>query len=79
MPDEQTIREQAQTAIREDPTISDPTRIVVSVSKQGPLFRKKQIVTLEGRVRAPIEVKKAEEAVQRRLPGIPIENELSPQ
>lgn len=79
MPDDQTIREVAQTAIREDPTISDPTRIVVSVSKEGPLFRKRQVVTLEGSVRAPIEVKKAEETVQRKLPSVEIRNELSPE
>ncbi|MFW5777021.1 MAG: hypothetical protein ACOC2N_00690 [Spirochaetota bacterium] len=79
MADNQTIREQAQTAVRDDPTISDPTRILVSVTKEGPLFRKKHVVTLEGRVQSPIEVKKAEEAVQRRLPNVPIKNELSPQ
>lgn len=79
MPDDQTIREMAQTAIREDPTISDPTRIIVTVSKEGPLFRKTQVVTLEGRVRAALEVKKAEEAVQRKLPSVQIRNELSPE
>ncbi len=79
MADDDTIREQVQTAIRNDPTISDPTRVVVSVTKEGPLFRKKQVVTLEGRVKSPIEVKKAEEAVQRKLPTTPIKNNLSPE
>ncbi|MFP4114630.1 MAG: hypothetical protein ACOC2Y_05670 [Spirochaetota bacterium] len=79
MSDNEMIQKEAQTAVREDPTISDPTRIIVSVSKEGPLFRKKHVVTLEGRVRTAIEVKKAEEAVQRKLPDISIRNELSPQ
>lgn len=79
MSDDQIIREKAQTAVREDPTISDPTRIVVSVSKEGPVFRKSHVVTLEGRVRTPIEVKKVEEAVQRKLPSVQIRNELSPE
>ena len=79
MADDDTIREQVQTAIRNDPTISDPTRVVVSVTKEGPLFRKKQVVTLEGRVKSPIEVKKAEEAVQRKLAATPIKNNLSPE
>lgn len=79
MADDDMIREQAQTAIRNDPTISDPTRVVVSVTKEGPLFRKKQVVTLEGRVKSPIEVKKAEEAVQRKFATTPIKNNLSPE
>ncbi|MFW5685315.1 MAG: hypothetical protein ACOC0O_01565 [Spirochaetota bacterium] len=79
MSDNETIQKQAQTAVSEDPTISDPTRILVSVSKEGSLFRKEPVVTLEGRVQTPIEVKKAEEAVQRKLPDISIRNELSSQ
>jgi hypothetical protein len=72
------IMEQAYNAIREDPTISDPTRVLVSVSKEGPLFRKKEVVTLEGRVQAPIEVVKAEAAVRRKFPDIEIKNVLTP-
>jgi len=79
MADDDMIREQAHTAIRNDPTISDPTRIVVSISKKGPLFRKRHVVSLEGRVRAPMEVQKAEDAVRRRLPYVTIENNVTPQ
>ncbi|MFW5776479.1 MAG: hypothetical protein ACOCZB_04240 [Spirochaetota bacterium] len=79
MADDGMIREQAQTAIRDDPAISDPTRVIVSVTKEGPIFRKKEVVTLEGRVKSPIEVKKAEAAVQRKLPTTPIKNNLSPE
>ncbi len=79
MSDNDTIQKLAQTAVSEDPTISDPTRILISVSNEGPVFRKEQVVTLEGRVQTPIEVKKVEEAVQRKLPDISIKNELTSQ
>ncbi len=77
MADGNMILEQVQKVIHEDPTISDPTRIVVSVAKEGPLFKKKQVVTLEGRVKSSLDVKKAEEAVRRKLPDTPIKNNLS--
>lgn len=76
MRDPEEVRDTAQTAVREDPTITDPTKILVSVEKKGPLFRKKQVVILEGTVKSEIETKKAAEDVQRKLPDIEIENRL---
>lgn len=76
MRDPEEVRDTAQTAVREDPTITDPTKILVSVEKKGPLFRKKQVVILEGTVKSEIETKKAVEVVQRKLPDIEIENRL---
>jgi hypothetical protein len=78
MADNQEILTKAQTAIREDPTISDPMAIIVTVEKKGPIFRKKPVVQLEGTVRNPIEARKAEETIQRKLPTVEIENHLSP-
>lgn len=65
-----------QSAIQQDPTISDPTRIVVSVDKVGPIFRKREVITLEGTVRHPHEVDKVEEVVSRKLPNVPVSNVL---
>jgi hypothetical protein len=75
--DKDFIMKQAYAAVREDPTISDPTRVIVSVAKEGPIFRKKEVVTLEGRVQAAIEVQKAEAAVHRKFPNIEIKNKLT--
>ncbi len=65
-----------QSAIHQDPTISDPTKIIVSVEKVGPIFRKREVITLEGTVRHPHEVDKVEEVVSRKLPNVPVSNVL---
>lgn len=70
------LRKTAQTAIQEDPTLTDPTKVLVSVEKKGPLFRKKQVVILEGTVKSEIEAKKAEEDVKTKLPDTEVENRL---
>lgn len=78
MPDEQSVLATAQAAIREEPAIANPTSVVVTVTKEGPLFRKKMVVKLDGNVRTTIEARKAEEAVRRKLPDLEIENGLMP-
>ncbi len=65
-----------RTAIQEDPTISDPTRILVSARKEGPLFRKETVIQLEGTVRNDVEARKAGELARRRAPNARIENNL---
>ena len=65
-----------RTAIQEDPTISDPTRILVSARKAGPLFRKETVIQLEGTVRNDVEARKAGELARRRAPNARIENNL---
>lgn len=78
MADQQDLLKIAHTAIQEDPTISDPTTIVPSVHKVGPIFRRKTVLQLDGTVRNAIEVNKVEQTIRRKLPQIEIENNLVP-
>lgn len=65
-----------RTAIQEDPTITDPTRITVSAQKDGPIFRKEAVIRLEGSVRFASEVDKVAGIVSRKAPTARIENNL---
>lgn len=63
-------------AIQEDPTITDSTHIVVSARREGPLFKKKDILVLEGTVAHDWEIKKVSQIIERKIPGTPVENHL---
>ena len=65
-----------RTAIQEDPTISDPTKIMVSAQRNGPIFRKQDVILLEGSVRYASEVDKVADIVSRKAPSARIENSL---
>lgn len=78
MPDDQDLLKIAQTAIQEDPTISNPVNIITTVHKEGPIFRKKTVIKLDGTVSSAHEVDKVEKTVKRKLPEIEIQNNLVP-
>lgn len=78
MADEQDLLKIAQTAIQEDPTISNPVNIITTVSKQGPIFRKKIVIKLDGTVSSAHEVDKVEKTVKHKLPAIEVQNNLVP-
>ncbi len=67
-----------QTAIQEDPTITDPTRIMVSARKEGPIFRKRPVVQLDGTVSNVPEVDKIGDIAARKAPEARVENNLRP-
>ena len=67
-----------RTAIDEDPTITDTTKIAVSAEQEGRLFRKEMVIQLEGTVRMASEVAKVAEIVRRKAPRARIENDLRP-
>ena len=78
MADEQDLLKIAQTAIQEDPTISNPVSIITTIHKEGPIFRKKTVIKLDGTVSSAHEVGKVEETVKRKLPAIEVQNNLVP-
>lgn len=67
-----------RVAIQEDPTITDPTRIMVSARKKGPIFRKQTVVQLDGAVKNAAEVDKIGAIATRKAPNARIENNLTP-
>jgi hypothetical protein len=67
-----------RTAIDEDPTITDTSKIAVSAEQEGRLFRKEMVIQLEGTVRMASEVAKVAEIVRRKAPRARIENDLRP-
>ena len=67
-----------RTAIEEDPTITDSTKIAISVERDGRFFRKETVIQLEGTVRMASEVSKVAEIVGRKAPDARIENDLRP-
>ena len=67
-----------RVAIQEDPTITDPTKIMVSARKEGPIFRKQTVVQLDGAVKNPAEINKIGDIAARKAPNARIENNLTP-
>ena len=63
-------------AILEDPTITDATHIVVSARREGPLFKKKDVIVLEGSVPHEWEINKVKQIVERKVAGMTVENHL---
>jgi hypothetical protein len=76
MADTDALLKAAQTAIQNASTIVDPTRIVVSVRRKGPLFRRDTVIELDGAVRLAREVEKAEQIVRRAIPNVEVKNRL---
>lgn len=71
------VREKVEALFSEDPTLTDPTRIVTTVEKVGPLFKKRITVTLEGRVANAAEKRKAEQILDSNFrDSISIKNNL---
>jgi len=78
MADDQDLLKIAQTAIQEDPTISNPVNIITTVQREGPIFRKKTVIKLDGTVSSAHEVDKVEQTVKRKLPNVGVQNNLVP-
>lgn len=64
MSDTNAIRAQVEKLIGDDPTLSDPTRIIAQVSRVGPLFKKRLLVTLDGKVHTEFERRKVEQIIR---------------
>lgn len=76
MADDKDLLKIAQTAIQEDPTISNPVNIITTIHKEGPIFRKKTVIKLEGTVSSAHEAEKVEKTVKLKLPDVEVRNNL---
>ena len=63
-PDE--VRSQVEKLIGDDPTFTDPTRIIARVDKVGPIFKKRLRITVEGKVANEHEKQKVEQILNAR-------------
>ncbi|TVR59772.1 MAG: BON domain-containing protein [Spirochaetaceae bacterium] len=77
MADNEELQDRIRKVLNDDPTISDPTRISIVVQKEGPLFRKKEVVKISGKVAHEAEKKKVEAIVSQHAGDRPVENTLT--
>ncbi|MFW5776477.1 MAG: hypothetical protein ACOCZB_04230 [Spirochaetota bacterium] len=68
----------AQLAIQNDPRIANSTTIVPSVHREGPIFRRRTVLHLDGTVNSVFEVDEVERSIRQTLPDTEIENNLVP-
>ncbi|MFO7730399.1 MAG: hypothetical protein R6V86_06505 [Spirochaetia bacterium] len=52
-------------AVKNDPTIRDPSRILFSVEKKGPMFKKQECLLVEGSVANTTEFQKIEQILEQ--------------
>ncbi|MFP4114632.1 MAG: hypothetical protein ACOC2Y_05660 [Spirochaetota bacterium] len=78
MQDKDTIYKITRMAIQNDPNVSNPTSIMPSVRRKGPIFRRRTVVQLDGTVGSAGEVDRVEKLISRELPDVSIENNLVP-
>lgn len=71
------IQTQVEKLLTDEPAITDATRIVTSVEKIGPMFKKRMTVTLEGHVPNEAEKRKVEQVLNSHYKdAIAIQNNL---
>ncbi|MFP4643951.1 MAG: hypothetical protein ACLFM0_06320 [Spirochaetales bacterium] len=71
------VRTQAQKLVSEEPTITNPSRIIATVERIGPILKKRMTVTLEGKVQNEAEKRKAEQVLDSHFrDAITINNNL---
>lgn len=75
-PDE--VKSQVEKLIGDDPTITDPTKIIARVEKAGPLFKKRMTITLEGKAANQHEKEKIEQTLNSHFrDSVAIENKIA--
>ncbi|MFO7849687.1 MAG: hypothetical protein R6V67_06980 [Spirochaetia bacterium] len=65
-----------QTRINNDPLISDPSKILVSVEKRGPFFRKRTYLFIEGTVPNNLEQQQINKAAAEEIEGCEVVNRI---
>ncbi len=50
MQDPEEVRNKVEKLLNDDPTLTDPTKIITRVEKVGPIFKKRIELKLEGKV-----------------------------
>lgn len=71
------LRSQVERLIGDDPTFTDATKIVASVDKVGPLFKKRLRVKVEGKVANEHEKQKIEQILNARYhDSVVIDNQV---
>jgi hypothetical protein len=53
-------------AVGNDPTIRDPSRILFSVEKKGPMFKKQECLLVDGSVANTTEFQKVEQILEQK-------------
>lgn len=56
--------EKLYKAVSSDPTIKDPSKILFSIDKKGPLLNRQQVLVIEGRVADNNEFQKIEQLIE---------------
>lgn len=70
---------QVRRKLEDNPTLSDPTKIVLNHHREGPLFRKRDVLAIAGKCADDNEAQKIEGIVKDQLDGVAeVRNELSP-
>lgn len=57
--------QQLYKVMSNEPTIKDPSKVLFSIDRQGPLLKKKQCLVIEGSVADSNELKKVEQIVEQ--------------
>jgi len=59
-----------------DPTIRDPSRILFSVEKKGPMFKKRECLIVDGSVANSTEFQKVEQILEQKNMEYEVMNKL---
>ncbi len=78
MTEKEEVLKIARLAIQNDPRIANSTTIVPSVHREGPVFKRRTVLQLDGTVNSVYEIDEVERSIRRTLPDTEIENNLVP-
>jgi hypothetical protein len=70
------VTERLYAAIRNDPLIKDASKILFSIEKEGPLFKKHKCLNVEGSVANEVEFQKIESILEQNNTGYEVVNRL---
>ncbi|MFP3959004.1 MAG: hypothetical protein ACLFUM_05835 [Spirochaetaceae bacterium] len=74
----QELMDEVRRYLNQDPTLSDPSKIVISAQRSGGLFAKRTKITLEGRAQNEAEARAIGEMVGAKLgDGVDVENKIT--
>lgn len=73
--DEKAILENVHQQLQQEPSLSDPTRISIELEKRGSIFKRRQVLNVQGKISNEAERKRIVEAVEKGVGNDDVEIE----